>query len=150
MQTKVPPPFYAFLAALLAIGANLLTPGWRVLPYLALWVGVALMVAGGFVVVTAVVQFKRAGTTIEPMDPSRTSTIVTTGAFRLSRNPMYLAMFAEVLGLALILRNPLALIGPLLFPVVVTVLQIIPEERALNLKFGAQYQDYCARVRRWI
>lgn len=150
MQTKVPPPFYALLAALLAIGANLLTPDWRVLPDVALWVGGALMVAGGFVVVTAVVQFKRAGTTIEPMDPSRTLTLVTSGVFRLTRNPMYLAMFAEVLGLALILRNPLALIGPLLFPVVVTLLQIIPEERALKLKFGARYQDYCARVRRWI
>ena len=59
-------------------------------------------------------------------------------------------MFAEVLGLALVLRNPLALIGPLLFPVVITVVQIIPEERALGLKFPAQYPQYCARVRRWI
>lgn len=150
MQTKVPPPLYALAAAVMAVGINLLTPAWRLLPAPVLWIGVALMAAGVAIIVIAVLQFMRARTTIEPMDPSRTSSMVTTGVYRVSRNPTYLAMFAEVLGLALILRNPLAMIGPLLFPVVITIVQIIPEERALGLKFPEQYQQYCARVRRWI
>lgn len=150
LKTKVPPPIYALLAAALALGTNWLTPGWRVLPGAALWIGVTIMVAGAALVIVAVIQLVRAQTTIEPMDPSRTTTIVASGAYGISRNPMYLAMFAEVLGLALILRNPLALIGPLLFPIVITLVQIIPEEQALGRKFGAVYEQYRTRVRRWI
>lgn len=150
MQTKVPPPVYAVLVVLMAVGTNWLTPGWRVLPTATVWVGAAIMIAGAVLVGIAVLQLIRARTTIEPMDPSRTTMIVTTGVYRLTRNPMYLAMFAECLGLALILRNPVAMIGPLLFPVVITFMQIIPEERALRLKFGTEYEQYCARVRRWI
>jgi protein-S-isoprenylcysteine O-methyltransferase Ste14 len=150
LETKVPPPVFAVLAVLVALGVNWWLPQFRIVTGPIFWVGVGLLIAGIALVVAAVLQFMKVKTTIDPLDPSRTSALVTGGVFRLTRNPMYLAMLLEVLGLVLILGNPVSLIGPVLFVFAVTVLQIRPEERALGAKFGPTYVDYCAQVRRWI
>ena len=80
----------------------------------------------------------------------RTTTILDRGPFAVSRNPLYVGLIALYVGLALLWPSFWALI---LTPVGVWALwwgAIVPEERYLAAKFGAEYEDYRARVRRWL
>jgi protein-S-isoprenylcysteine O-methyltransferase Ste14 len=74
--------------------------------------------------------------------------VVNTGIFRFTRNPIYLAFILLLLGWALFLASPWALLGPLAYALYIARFQIIPEERALAAKFGTEYQQYRTRVRR--
>ena len=89
-----------------------------------------------------------AGTNIDPGKPS--TTIVTTGPFRFTRNPLYLFLLGLYLGITV----AVATVWPLLFLVpVVLVLHfgvVRREERYLEAKFGEPYRAYTARVRRWL
>ncbi|MFN8580237.1 MAG: isoprenylcysteine carboxylmethyltransferase family protein [Gemmatimonadaceae bacterium] len=96
----------------------------------------------------AFISFRRAHTTLLPYKPA--TAFVTTGPYRLSRNPMYVSLGALYLGMACLL-NTLWLV--VLFPLAVWLLKhlvIEREEVYLASAFGQQYRDYCARVRRWI
>jgi protein-S-isoprenylcysteine O-methyltransferase Ste14 len=78
------------------------------------------------------------------------SALITTGAYRMSRNPMYTGLAIAYLGGALLIGSWWPV---LLWPVVIaaiTALVIRPEERYLGERFGPAYADYCARVRRWL
>ena len=116
-----------------------------------------VLTVGGFVVVAmgiaiglaGVYSFRKADTTVLPAGRP-TTTIVVSGPYRFTRNPMYVAMSCAYIGLSLLLNNVWAL---LLLPVVVAVvdrLVIRREERYLAAKFGDPYREYCARVRRWL
>ena len=63
---------------------------------------------------------------------------------------MYLGLFLVLAGWAAHLANAAALPGPLLFALYVTRFQILPEERALTARFGAEFDAYKLRTRRWI
>ena len=79
-----------------------------------------------------------------------TRQILDRGPFRVSRNPLYLGLIALDVALALVWPSFWAL---LFTPVGVLALwwgAIVPEERYLNAKFGDEYREYCARVRRWL
>jgi protein-S-isoprenylcysteine O-methyltransferase Ste14 len=93
--------------------------------------------------------FRRAGTTVNPLHPASSRALVTTGLHRMSRNPMYLGHTLLLAAWACWLQHPAALVGVPLYAAYVTRYQIIPEERALSVTFGAAYAAYRARVRRW-
>ena len=84
------------------------------------------------------------------MDPSKASQLVTGGVFRISRNPMYLGLTLLLVGWAIWLGNASPWLIPPLFVTLITVVQIIPEERALQQRFGEQYVSYQRSVARWI
>lgn len=94
--------------------------------------------------------FRKAHTTINPLRPDRAAAVVTTGVYRVTRNPMYLGLVLILLGLALYLASPWAVLGPPVFVAYITRYQIQPEERVLAAHFGAPYTAYCAQVRRWL
>ena len=102
------------------------------------------------VIAIAIGQFIKAKTTINPMKPDATEKLVIKGLYRISRNPMYLGVLLLLLAWAAYLHNVLSLAPPLLFVLTMTLFQIKPEEKALHQKFGADYEAYCRRVRRWI
>ena len=110
----------------------------------------ALAVMGFLVIALAVKGFRNERTSVNPMDLDRTSTVVTSGIYRMSRNPMYLGMLLCLLGFGCLLGNPFSLAAAVLFVPAITRLQIIPEERALLGRFGSDYLAYCRTVRRWI
>ncbi len=107
-------------------------------------------VAGALVAVLGVRSFRRARTTVNPIKPESASSLVVTGIYRWTRNPMYLGMLFAVAGWACWLANALAFAGLPAFVVYMNRFQIEPEERALAALFGREFADYRARVRRWL
>ncbi len=150
LELKVPPP-----AVTLAVGVSM----WL----LARWMpalGFVLPARGALAVVFAVagialmgacaVQFRRAGTTVNPMKPRKASALVDSGFYRFSRNPIYLADGLILVGWGLWLSNIASLAAIAVFVAYLNRFQIGPEERALHAAFGAKFDAYRARVRRWI
>jgi protein-S-isoprenylcysteine O-methyltransferase Ste14 len=150
LELKVPPPAIGLLVA----GAmwwvsrygvlQAVPPGWRI--------GAALLIAiiGAAFDVAGVIAFARAKTTVNPLKPENSAAIVSTGVYRITRNPMYVGMALILLAWAVFLASPWALFGPLVFAAYITRFQIKPEERVLAARFGAQFASYQARVRRWL
>ncbi len=97
----------------------------------------------------ALLQFYKVGTTIDPRKPDRTHFLETKGVYSLSRNPMYLALLLVLLAWGLWLGNAFNTILAAGFVSVLNKLQIRPEEKVLQKKFGKIYGQYCLRVRRW-
>ena len=145
---RVPPPL---------IFLGFLVPGlWYDSPWFEGGLAdIRLTVAGGVVaalglalMLTSVARFKKVGANLEPWKP--TTTIVTTGLYGYSRNPMYLGMALAHGGLA-ICGASLAALATVVLSVLVTRTYVIArEERYLEAKFGSVYGDYRNRVRRWI
>jgi protein-S-isoprenylcysteine O-methyltransferase Ste14 len=108
-----------------------------------------LGIAGAGVMTTAVWQFWRARTTFDPIAPHRASSLVTTGLYSRSRNPIYIADVLVLAAHAAWLGQPLALLG---IPALAATLhpQIRAEETALQERFGQEYEAYVARVPRWV
>ena len=111
---------------------------------------VAFLAAGVGLMATAVASFVTANTTINPLKPSRASRLVTSGVFRLSRNPIYVGDLLVLVAIAVWLGQAanIALLAGFVW--YIDRFQIRPEERALSTLFGAEYTAYCARVRRWL
>ncbi len=110
--------------------------GWALVAFFAVWNGWSLWL------------FARHETGLLP--GQATSAIIEEGPYRLSRNPLYVGLLALYLGLALL--GP-TFWGLVLFPVAVALVfwgAIRPEERYLHERFGAPYDEYAARVRRWL
>jgi protein-S-isoprenylcysteine O-methyltransferase Ste14 len=150
LELKVPPPAAALLVAgimwLVAYGLDSLSfalPARRAVLIVLAVSGIAISAAGAW-------SFWRARTTVNPHRPEATSSLVATGIFRFTRNPMYLGLFLVLAGWAAHLANAAALPGPLLFALYVTRFQILPEERVLATKFGPEFDAYRRRTRRWI
>lgn len=107
--------------------------------------------AAGFVVAAwGVVAFRRAGTTVNPMKPESSSSLVVTGIYAFTRNPMYLGALLILLAWAIDLTHPAAFLVLPLFVLYTNRFQIQPEERALASRFGSAFTAYASRVRRWI
>ncbi|SFB77943.1 Protein-S-isoprenylcysteine O-methyltransferase Ste14 [Nocardioides terrae] len=143
---KIPPP--AYLAAGL-LAQHLLAPkGRRGARHLV--AGSALASASVAMLVLANQRFHRHHTTVNPIDPSRASTLVTEGVFKLTRNPMYVGM-AGLLAAHAVARGGWMTQLPLAaFVAVIDRVQIPAEERALTARFGDSYTSYLAEVPRWI
>lgn len=150
LELKVPPvPLAAIFAATmyglsrLAPSAGLALPGRRMAAVVLALVGVAVTTAG-------VLAFRARRTTVNPLTPGAASTVVSTGVYRLSRNPMYVGFLLLLVGWAVYLSNALAALLVPAFVAYMNRFQIEPEERALLAKFGPRFSDYMAAVRRWV
>ena len=84
------------------------------------------------------------------MKPEKSAVLVSSGVYRITRNPMYVGMVFILLAWAVVLASLWALFGPILFAVCTTRFQIKPEERVLAARFGDEFASYRARVRRWL
>lgn len=150
MKTRVPPPVW-----MLAIGAVM----WFVsrsayaypidIPY-ALVVAIVIGLLGIACSVAGIREFRKVSTTVNPLQPDEASTLVTTGIFKATRNPMYVGLFLILAGWAVWLGSLASVPLLLVFLLVMTELQIKPEEQAMQALFGQDYEDYRGRVRRWI
>ncbi|MDQ4122858.1 MAG: isoprenylcysteine carboxylmethyltransferase family protein [Acidobacteriota bacterium] len=145
-----PPPSIYFAGLVAGLIFNYFFPAAiAFLPRMAgIIAGIVLIVFAGFVIFAAFRAFSAAKTNIEPWKP--TTAIVSSGVYRFSRNPIYLAMTLLYVGAALLLDSVwvLLFVIPVLFLINFGV--ILREEKYLTAKFGKEYLDYKKRVRRWI
>jgi protein-S-isoprenylcysteine O-methyltransferase Ste14 len=145
---RIHPPLIYAAALLIGIGLDYWRP-MRLLP--GPWgivVGVALIVAGVAIMPPVLLSFREADTPFNPHRPA--STLITSGLYRFSRNPAYIALTLWYLGAAFLFNSAWVLL--LTIPVLLIMdLLIVPrEERHLEARFGEQYLRYKSRVRRWL
>lgn len=150
LEAKVPAPVVAALVGA-AMKLYAMTSGVAIDPTpVRMVVGLAFAQASGLLALAALLTLRRARTTINPLDPGRATQLVTGGVFRLSRNPIYLSLVWLLLAYAIRLDSAAVWLGPVLFVLYVSRFQILPEERALQAKFGEAYAAYRKRTRRWL
>ncbi len=151
LELRIPP-----VAAVSIAAAAMAVLAWAVpasIPLVAstrLVVSIALVLAGAWVGMAGVVAFRRHKTTVNPFTPERSSSLVSTGIYRFSRNPMYLGLLLVLAGWSVFLANWVAALLLPAFVVYMNRFQIRPEERALSEKFGSQFIAYASSVRRWL
>lgn len=150
LETRIPPPALALLHA----GAMWLAADRWPTPALAwpgrVWLVGVLVLVGLSFDLSGLIRFVKARTTINPMRPQKTSALVTTGVYRLTRNPMYVGMLCLLTAWGLWLAHPAALVALPSFVLLMNRLQIGPEERMLAGLFGEDYAAYTRAVRRWL
>lgn len=149
MKNRIPPPVILLLFGtamwFLAHSEFALAVA---IPY-ALWIAIVLGVLGLLVSGSAIRRFRAVDTTVNPLKPDTASALVQAGAFSRTRNPMYVGLLLVLAGWAVWLQSLSNVALLLLFVVAITELQIKPEEAALRIVFGADYERYCRNVRRW-
>ena len=149
LELRVPPlAVVMIVAALMWVTAavplpRLDFPGRLALTGVFLVIGLAVAAAG-------VLQFRRARTTVNPMTPGNSSSLVVGGVYTRTRNPMYLGFALWLVAFAIYLGHPVSVLGVPLFVIYMNRFQIEPEERALEARFGEEFQRYCNNVRRWL
>ncbi len=111
----------------------------------AVFVGIGLVFDA-----SSILRFFKKKTTINPLKPSNTTQLVTTGIYSVSRNPMYLGLLLILMGWFFYLSAPISFLGIIFYLVYITVFQIIPEERILESIFGESFLTYKKKTRRWI
>ena len=115
----------------------------QILSWILFGIGALFGAAGVF-------SFIRARTTVDPHKPEKASSLVTSGIYRITRNPMYVGLGIILGAWAIRLGSLLSMAGVVLFVLYITRFQIIPEERVMKEKFGEEFEEYRSKVRRWL
>lgn len=150
LQLKIPPPIYALSIALIMWILSLYLPVAQLISSPWNKLGIALMLVAVILDFSSLYLFFKKRTTPNPMKPQFTTGLVTNGLYKISRNPMYLGMLVILIGFAIYLGNLTAFLVLPAFYLVITEMQIKPEERMLEEKFGEEYLAYKRKVRRWL
>ncbi len=150
LEAKVPPPLVALTGALIIWGISRLAPQLAMPSGLRVAMSLAMVVVGVAFSAAGILSFRRAQTTANPTRPEEASSLVSTGIYQLTRNPMYFGLLLVLLAWAVFLSSAWALLGVAGFVLYMNRFQIAPEERALSRLFGSDYASYKARVRRWL
>jgi protein-S-isoprenylcysteine O-methyltransferase Ste14 len=150
LELRVPPPVVTVVFALLMWFVAGAFPSLDVDVPARIPAATALLIISVVIGIAAVLGFRRAKTTINPLTPQASSALVVRGIYRWTRNPMYLAMLLVLIGWACIVSNWAALVMLPFFVATLNRLQIEPEERALHARFGAEFENYRRKVRRWL
>ena len=109
-----------------------------------------LLILGLIVFIAAVRSFRKQKTTVNPLAPKQASSLVVSGIFKYSRNPMYLGMLIVLLSISFKFNLAGGIVISLFFYLFITRFQISPEEEAMNELFGDEFIEYSKRTRRWI
>ncbi len=149
LEHKIPPPVVGLLSAV-GMWAMAPTVAWGSLGLLHWTLALALVGTGLGFDVLGLLAFRRAQTTVNPLSPGKASSLVATGVYRVTRNPMYVGMALVLCGWAVLLASLPAALGPVVFVAFITRFQIVPEERFMAAKFGDDYARFCQQVRRWL
>lgn len=148
MFARLDPPiiYQSFILAMVVICISL--PATWVIPMPANLVGVVLFLIGGYLASSAKKQFQEKNIPLSPDD--RPTALDTHGAFRYTRNPMYLGIAIGLTGLAILMRSYINFAFPVMFLIVMDVAFVRREEKILEDQLGAEYLAYKAQVRRWL
>ena len=150
LELKVPPVALALIFAAAMWVVSVYTPSLTMaIPWRSV-LAVAIAAAGVAFALAAVRAFRRANTSINPTKPEASSTVVASGVYGVSRNPMYVGLLLLLTGWAIFLCHALTFLFLPAFVAYMNRFQIAPEERALSTRFGSAYATYKRSVRRWL
>ena len=148
MNNKIPPPIVTFICGLVIYFSK--TFFNKFFSYNNNTISLFLLILGFAVFTLAVKAFNRQKTTVNPLEPRQASSLVSSGIFKYSRNPMYLGMLIILLALSFKFNLVGGIVISLFFYLFITKFQILPEEEAMNELFGDEFTEYSNRTRRWI
>jgi protein-S-isoprenylcysteine O-methyltransferase Ste14 len=150
LELRIPPPLVTLIVGGLMWGIAGLGPVLTAPESVRITAALVVFAAGFAIAIAGVISFRLAKTTVNPLKPDTATSLVSSGVYRVTRNPMYLGLLVALVAWALYLASPVALIGLPAFWLYITRFQIIPEERVLAKLFGDSFTAYAAKVRRWI
>jgi len=150
LNLKIPPPVIMVICMALAWVVARSTPGFTYLLPARITITMILVLAGLSLALSGFFAFRKAKTTLNPHTPEKSTSIVRSGPYGFSRNPMYLGLAFTLLGFCAYFANPLTFVAVVAFVAYITRFQIMPEERVLLEMFGESYAQYTRSVRRWI
>lgn len=148
MPSRLYPPHYLLLSTLSIVGIDSLLQMPFVSSAIALVGGLLFLLSGIVLAASAARLFSKAKTGIVPF--SESTKLVVSGAYRFTRNPMYLGMFFCLIGVTLLVNNVLGLLVLLLFFFIIRQKFVLKEEVQMQETFGDDYAQFKARIRRWI
>ena len=148
MNNKIPPPIVTLTFGLFIYFSRPFFPEFNN-ELLSIVSGLSLLIGIG-VLVSAVASFRKQKTTVNPLDIEKASSLVISGVFKYSRNPMYLGMVFILLSIALKFNLIGGIILTLLFALFITRFQIIPEEAVMEKLFKEEFDSYKKKTRRWL
>ena len=148
MKNKIPPPIVTFFFGLCIYLSQAYFPESNlefltILSYIFYFAGLSTLIL-------AVSLFKKQNTTVNPIKIENASSLVTSGIFEYSRNPMYLGMALILFGLAIMFNLIGGTLFTLLFTIYITKFQIRPEEEVMEKLFGEDFLKYKKNVRMWL
>lgn len=150
MHLRIPPAVVFFVSIGFVYIIHYLLPSLSLKFQFQTEVSVIFLVAGFLIGIAALLSFRENQTTVDPTSPEKASSLVTSGIYAYSRNPMYLAMALGVFASIIYFGNSLGIFALLFYIWYLTVFQIIPEEQSMLKLFGTEYRRYCEKVRRWL
>jgi protein-S-isoprenylcysteine O-methyltransferase Ste14 len=145
---KILPTTYLLVAILAMVGLRFLYPGVTIISSPWNFLGIVPLVFGVWINLAADKAFHQAGTTVKPFE--QPSALLTGGAHRITRNPMYLGFVAILIGVGCLLEVLTPFLIVVVFAILMDQLFIRQEEHALERTFGNTWLEYKERVRRWI
>ena len=148
MNNKIPPPIVTLICGLAIYFSK--TFFNKFFSYNNNTISLFLLILGFTVFTLAVKAFNRQKTTVNPLEPRQASSLVSSGIFKYSRNPMYLGMLIILLALSFKFNLVGGIVISLFLYLFITKFQILPEEEAMNELFGDEFTEYSNRTRRWI
>lgn len=150
MKRKIPPVVIFLLSLGVMFGIYYLTPNWSFVFSSRTLFSRIFLALGVLVVFSGIIAFRIKKTTVDPLHPEKASSLVTSGIYQYTRNPMYLGMALVLIGGLIRLGNPLCLSGIVFFIWYLDRFQIRSEEESLIKIFGDEYRSYCKKVGRWV
>ena len=147
LKTKIPPPLITLICISIIYFFEkefIFFEDWNI------YISGFFLLWGLIIIAFAVFKFAKTKTTVDPTKPSKTSSLVISGIYRITRNPMYLGMLFLIISFTF---YKLSLAGAIVIPSFIFYInkyQIEPEEYEMRKKFGENFEDYCKKVDRWI
>lgn len=150
LETRIPPPVVMLLLGGVGCVIAQRLPLLSFALPLRISLAVAIASLGVGLNILPKLAFRRAATTVNPINPERATALVTSGIYWHTRNPMYLGHTLILLGWAVYLHNAAALLIVPGFMLYITRFQIQVEERVLAARFPDAYTAFCRQTRRWL
>ncbi|MEZ8140604.1 protein-S-isoprenylcysteine methyltransferase [Enterovibrio norvegicus FF-33] len=150
LKLKLPPLLQVIIVMLLMKIIASATPAISFLLPVSKPLFVLLVVLGGVFAVAGVVAFRQHQTTVNPTLKTESTSLVQSGVYRITRNPMYVGFLLLLVASAFYFANPYTLLGCVLFVLYMNKFQIEPEEDYLASQFPDEYPAYKEKVRRWL
>ena len=145
---KIFPPTHFFTYLFLSVLLHFLLPIKQIIHPPLTYLGWLLIISGSVLNIWTDQLFKKHKTTVKPNE--QPTKHIDYGPFSFSRNPMYLGMAVFLLGTGIFLGSVTSFVSAILFIIAMEAFFVPDEEKAMLETFGAEYQNYKAKVRRWI